>query len=134
MRISSELNRLNALPGREGRYWYFKWGLTPGDDQVFVEVCGAFYFNVYELAFWEGEPSLEETLDLIGIPCPQNTARALLRLELLDAGEHLNIWVDDGEPYQNLLAALELESDLLVLTRDHLPSQVAWQICVKKEA
>lgn len=51
----------------------------------------------------------DERLDLSGVPCPQNTARALMALALLDEGEVLQILLDDGEPMENVPPALELE-------------------------
>ena len=40
------------------------------------------------------------TLDLTGVPCPQNAARTLLRLSMMDTGEVLLITIDDGEPIE----------------------------------
>ena len=48
-----------------------------------------------------------ETLDLYGVPCPINAARALLALEGLPPGASLRVELDDGEPIRNLPAALE---------------------------
>jgi tRNA 2-thiouridine synthesizing protein A len=39
-----------------------------------------------------------ETLDLTGVPCPQNAARTLLKLALMDTGDLLKVIIDDGEP------------------------------------
>ncbi len=55
-----------------------------------------------------------ETLDLLGVPCPQNTARALMSLELLDEGERLLLLIDDGEPYENVPESLEIEGHRLI--------------------
>lgn len=43
-------------------------------------------------------PTAHEVLDLTGVPCPQNAARTLLRLSLMDEGEVLKVTIDDGEP------------------------------------
>ena len=58
-----------------------------------------------------------ETLDLSGVPCPTNAARALLRLETLDAGAELEITVDDGEPALNLPPSLERGGHAVVALR-----------------
>jgi TusA-related sulfurtransferase len=50
-----------------------------------------------------------ETLDLSGVPCPQNAARALLRIEGLEPGAVLAVLLDDGEPIRNVPPALEAE-------------------------
>ncbi len=59
-------------------------------------------------------PEPDDRLDLAGMPCPQNTARALLVLEMMDEGELLELWLDDGEPIENVPPALELEGHALV--------------------
>lgn len=74
-----------------------------------------------------------DRLDLTGIPCPKNTAMALIRLELLDVGESLEIIVDDGEPVRNLLASFELEGGLTILERARGQGGSAWKITVRKE-
>jgi sulfite reductase (ferredoxin) len=51
----------------------------------------------------------DERLDLSGVPCPQNTARALMALAILDEGAVLELLLDDGEPVENVPPALELE-------------------------
>lgn len=50
-----------------------------------------------------------QTLDLSGVPCPQNAARALLRIEGMDPGSVLAVILDDGEPIRNVPPALEAE-------------------------
>jgi TusA-related sulfurtransferase len=50
-----------------------------------------------------------ERLDLRGLPCPQNAARALLTLAMMDPGERLDLLLDAGEPAANVPAALALE-------------------------
>ena len=52
---------------------------------------------------------MTETLDLSGVPCPQNAARALLRIEGLEPGATLAVLLDDGEPIRNVPPALEAE-------------------------
>ncbi len=60
------------------------------------------------------DPGGPELLDLSGVPCPQNTAMALLQLELMDEGEQLELLLDDGEPIENLPPSLELEHHKIV--------------------
>jgi len=55
-----------------------------------------------------------ERLDLRGVKCPANAARALLRLECMDAGQELELWLDDGEPIDSVPSSLELEGHEIV--------------------
>ena len=57
----------------------------------------------------------DETIDLKGVPCPQNSAKALLKLAMMDVGEVLEIIIDGGEPAENVPASIEQESDFRIL-------------------
>lgn len=50
-----------------------------------------------------------DTLDLIGVPCPENATRATLRLDLMDEGEVLEMLLSDTEATATFLANLEEE-------------------------
>ena len=41
-------------------------------------------------------------LDLRGVVCPLNFVKTKLRLEELDAGDQLEVLLDDGEPIMNV--------------------------------
>ncbi|MHB9155930.1 MAG: sulfurtransferase TusA family protein [Endomicrobiales bacterium] len=58
--------------------------------------------------------SADEYLDLSGVPCPQNSARALLKLETMAPGQVLELIIDDGEPYANVPPSLEEEGHTLL--------------------
>jgi sulfite reductase (ferredoxin) len=51
-----------------------------------------------------------EVLDLRGVPCPTNAARALIKIATMSEGEVLEVWLDEGEPMENLPPALAEES------------------------
>lgn len=72
-----------------------------------------------------------EALDLRGVPCPQNAARAILRLEGMGPGEVLELAVDDGEPYANLPPALKEEGHEILSARRRGAS---WLIRVRRTA
>jgi len=55
-----------------------------------------------------------DIIDLTGVPCPQNTARAMFELELMDEGERLLLYIDDGEPRVNVPASLEIEGHRVI--------------------
>ena len=46
-------------------------------------------------------------LDLRGVQCPINYVKTKLRLEMMDAGECLAVFLDDGEPIRNVPASLK---------------------------
>lgn len=52
---------------------------------------------------------MTETLDLSGVPCPQNAARTLLKLASMDTGERLEVIIDDGEPIAMVPESVEDE-------------------------
>ena len=47
-------------------------------------------------------------LDLRGTPCPLNFVRTKLRLEQLDPGERLEVWLDAGEPVEQVPDSLKI--------------------------
>jgi TusA-related sulfurtransferase len=57
----------------------------------------------------------DEHLDLLGVPCPANTARAMMNLEFMEPGELLELLLDDGEPIDNVPESLELEGHEIVV-------------------
>jgi len=72
----------------------------------------------------------DETLDLLGVPCPNNFTRAFLRLEVMEEGEVLEIFVDDGEPMENVPPELEEEGhEILEMNR---LSNDSWRLLVRR--
>ena len=55
-----------------------------------------------------------DTLDLRKIPCPRNTSKALIYLATVDSGEKIQIFLDDGEPIQNVPSSLSIEGHEIV--------------------
>lgn len=51
----------------------------------------------------------DAALDLSGVPCPLNAAKALLRLEEMGAGQVLVLILDGGEPVENVPPTLASE-------------------------
>lgn len=47
-------------------------------------------------------------LDLRGTPCPLNFVKAKLKLEQMHPGEILEIWLDDGEPIEQVPDSLTM--------------------------
>lgn len=48
-------------------------------------------------------------LDLRGTPCPLNFVRTKLRLEQMAGGEVLEVWLDPGEPIEQVPDSLRME-------------------------
>jgi TusA-related sulfurtransferase len=49
------------------------------------------------------------TLDLRGTPCPINFVRTKLQLEKMTARERLEVWLDAGEPIEQVPTSLTVE-------------------------
>ena len=47
-----------------------------------------------------------EIYDLRGVACPMNYVKTKLKLEMMDEGEQLEIWLDAGDPIRNVPASL----------------------------
>ena len=73
----------------------------------------------------------DDRLDLTGVPCPSNFTRALLRLEVMDEGEVLELTVDDGEPIDNVPPNLE-EDGHEVIHKERL-GESSWRLLVRKQ-
>lgn len=48
-------------------------------------------------------------MDLRGTPCPLNFVRTKLRLEKMAPGELLEVWLDAGEPIEQVPDSLAME-------------------------
>ena len=51
----------------------------------------------------------DETLDLRGTPCPINFVRTKLKLEKMETGKTLEVWLDPGEPIEQVPDSLRME-------------------------
>jgi TusA-related sulfurtransferase len=47
-------------------------------------------------------------MDLRGTPCPLNFVRAKLRLQQMSPGELLEVWIDGGEPVEQVPDSLTM--------------------------
>jgi TusA-related sulfurtransferase len=54
-------------------------------------------------------PQAQSHLDLRGTPCPINFVRTKLRLEQMSPGEILEVWLDRGEPIEQVPHSLTME-------------------------
>ena len=67
-----------------------------------------------------GSPGLtpDAQLDLRGTPCPINFVRTKLRLETMQPGALLEIWLDPGEPIEQVPDSLIMEGYAVELIKD----------------
>jgi TusA-related sulfurtransferase len=51
----------------------------------------------------------DEQLDLRGTPCPLNFVRTKLKLERMQSGALLEVWLDPGEPIEQVPDSLRMD-------------------------
>ncbi len=56
-----------------------------------------------------------EELDLRGVLCPYNFVKTKLKLDTLDSGAHLLVWLDDGEPIRNVPQSIKNEGHSVLI-------------------
>lgn len=61
----------------------------------------------------------DESLDLRGTPCPLNFVRTKLKLQQMSPGSVLEVWLDPGEPIEQVPNSLTLEGYVI----EHLEEQ-----------
>jgi len=67
--------------------------------------------------------------DFRGVPCPMNFVKTKIELSTLKSGELLEIWLDDGQPIQNVPGSVRKEGHEIksvVQDGDH------WVVRIKK--
>lgn len=55
-----------------------------------------------------GSSSADQQIDLRGTPCPLNFVRTKLTLEKMDPGSLLEVWLDPGEPIEQVPDSLRM--------------------------
>jgi sulfite reductase (ferredoxin) len=55
--------------------------------------------------------------DLRGVACPMNYVKTKLKMEMMDNGEQLEVWLDAGEPIRNVPMSLRNDGHK-ILKRD----------------
>ena len=75
------------------------------------------------------EIKIDKTLNLKGVPCPMNFVKTKLKLEEMDSGEVLEVFLDDGDPIKNVAASVKEEGHQIIgITR----VGQKWKLLVKK--
>jgi len=60
-------------------------------------------------------PTGAPVYDLRGVACPMNYVKTKLKLEMMDAGEKLEVWLDAGEPIKNVPMSLKNDGHKLLI-------------------
>jgi TusA-related sulfurtransferase len=63
-------------------------------------------------------PSAAHHLDLRGTPCPINFVRTKLYLQKMSPGEWLEVWLDPGEPVEQVPDSLRMEGYVVAAVED----------------
>jgi sulfite reductase (ferredoxin) len=70
--------------------------------------------------------------DLRGVACPLNYVKTKLKLEMMDAGEKLEVWLDAGEPIKNVPMSLKNDGHVVHLQEALEPEAAHYRILVEK--
>jgi len=70
--------------------------------------------------------------DLRGVACPLNYVKTKLKLEMMDAGEQLEIWLDAGEPIKNVPMSLRNDGHKILLEEPLQAEKVHFKVLVEK--
>ena len=69
------------------------------------------------------------TLDLRGVMCPINYVKTKLKLEMMEPGEVLEVWLDAGEPIKNVPQSLRNDGQNVI---SEVPSENYYKVTVEK--
>jgi sulfite reductase (ferredoxin) len=70
--------------------------------------------------------------DLRGVACPMNYVKTKLKLEMMDAGEKLEVWLDAGEPIKNVPMSLKNDGHKVLIQEALEPEATHYRILVEK--
>ena len=70
--------------------------------------------------------------DLRGVACPLNYVKTKLKLEMMDAGERLEVWLDAGEPIKNVPMSLKNDGHKVLLEEALEPAAAHYRVLVEK--
>jgi tRNA 2-thiouridine synthesizing protein A len=60
-----------------------------------------------------------ERIDLRGVPCPLSFVKAKLRLERIQSGQLLELWLDQGEPVEQVPNSLSVDGHKILSLIEH---------------
>ena len=68
-------------------------------------------------------------LDLRGTRCPLNYVKTRLRLERMEVGQRLEVWLDHGEPADQVPRSLRMDGQLVEVLE---PGEEVFRILVER--
>lgn len=77
-------------------------------------------------------PTGAPVYDLRGVACPMNYVKTKLKLEMMDAGEKLEVWLDAGEPIKNVPMSLKNDGHKVLIQEALEPDASHYRILVEK--
>lgn len=80
----------------------------------------------------EPAPTGAPVYDLRGVACPMNYVKTKLKLEMMDAGEKLEVWLDAGEPIKNVPMSLKNDGHKVLIQEALEPEASHYRILVEK--
>jgi TusA-related sulfurtransferase len=72
---------------------------------------------------------LPEHLDLRGTPCPINFIRTKLKLEQMAPDEQLEVWLDGGEPAEQVPESLRVEGYCIQALEEEAQGYFVLRVC-----
>lgn len=70
--------------------------------------------------------------DLRGVACPLNYVKTKLKLEMMETGERLEVWLDAGEPIKNVPLSLKNDGHKILLEEPLDPQKAHYRVLVEK--
>ncbi|WP_447978741.1 sulfurtransferase TusA family protein [Candidatus Nitrospira bockiana] len=78
------------------------------------------------------ETTAAPVYDLRGVACPLNYVKTKLKLEMMEAGERLEVWLDAGEPIKNVPMSLRNDGHTILAQEPLEPAAAHFKILVQK--
>lgn len=92
---------------RKAKFLYAK-GLLEHINKLYKSMDSSLHFPQEEISS-KSEEVLSNVLDLKGTPCPINFVKTKLKLEQMEKGQILEVFLDDGDPIKNVPLAVKEE-------------------------
>jgi sulfite reductase (ferredoxin) len=86
--------------------------------------------NTIEVKKTEEKASERKLKDLRGVVCPMNFVQTKIQLATMQSGEELEIWLDDGQPINNVPGSVRNEGHEILL---QTPQEDFWKVIIKKK-